>query len=122
MSLAIIHDRLANTVLLYVVILCLWGFWRAIRKEAVNGSYWGSLIIAEILIIAQGALGAFLWSSALRPERGGMHILYGIVGLLGIPAVYVFTKGRDGQREMILYAAIMLFNTGIFLRAIATGG
>ena len=122
MSLVIIHDRLANTVLLYVVILCLWGFWRVIRRETVNGSYWGSLLIAEILILAQGALGAFLWLIALRPERGGMHILYGIVGFLGIPAVYVFTKGRGGQREMLLYAAILFFDAGIFLRAIATGG
>jgi len=122
MSLVVIHNRFANTVLLYVVILCLWGFWRVIRKENVNGSYWGSLAIAEILIIVQGALGAVLWFSSLRPERGGIHILYGIVGVLGIPAVFLFTKGRGDRREMIVYAAIMLFNVGICLRAITTGG
>ena len=122
MSLVIIHNRLANTVLLYVIILCLWGFWRVLRKEQLNGSYWGSLVIAEILILAQGALGSFLWLISLRPERGGMHILYGIVGALRIPAVYFFTKGRDDRLVMISYTAVMLFNAGIFLRAIATGG
>lgn len=121
MSLVEFHGRLANTVLLYIIILCLWGFWRVIRKENISGSFWGSLVIAEILILAQGALGAYLWLIALRPERGGMHVLYGIVGVLGLPAVYVFTKGRDGRREMLLYALILFFNSGIFLRSIATG-
>ena len=122
MSLATIHGRLANTVLLYVIILCLWGFWRVLRKENLNGSYLGSLVIAEILTLAQGALGAYLWIVSLRPERGGMHVLYGIVGALGIPAVYAFTKGGNSRREMLIYAALMLFNSGIFLRSIATGG
>jgi hypothetical protein len=122
MSLALVHDFLANSVLIYTIILCLWGFWRVIRKQILNGSYRGALVIAEILILTQGALGGFLWLSSLRPERGGMHVLYGVVGVLGIPAVYLFTKGRGGRLEMILYAAVMLFNSGIFLRAMATGG
>jgi hypothetical protein len=92
------------------------------RKENLNGSYWGALVIAEIFYLVQGVLGGFLWLNTLRPERGGIHILYGIIGVLGIPAVYIFTKGGDGRREMILYTAVMLFNSGIFLRAMATGG
>jgi hypothetical protein len=123
MSLALLHDFLANSVLMYTIILCLWGFWRVLRKQNLNGSYQGSVVIAEILFLIQGLLGGFLWLiNSLRPERGGIHILYGVVGVLGIPAVFLFTKGRDGRREMILYAAVMLFNSGIFLRAIATGG
>jgi heme A synthase len=121
MNLAMIHGRIANSVLLYVIILCLWGFWRAIRKENLSSSYWGSLVIGEILILLQGALGFYMFVIGLEPDRGGMHILYGIVGALGIPAVYVFTKGNNDRRTMIIYAAIMLFNAGIFLRSIATG-
>jgi len=121
MNLVMIHGRLANTVLLYVIILCLWGFWRAIRKENLSSSYWGSLVIAEILILVQGSLGFYLFVTGLQPARGGMHILYGIVGALGIPAVYVFTKGNNDRKTMLVYAAIMLFNAGIFLRSISTG-
>lgn len=121
MNFAMIHSRLATSVLLYVIILCLWGFWRAIRKENLSSSYWGSLVIGEILILSQGALGIYMLVTGLQPERGGMHILYGIVGALGIPAVYILTKGNDDRRTMLIYAAIMLFNAGIFLRSIATG-
>ena len=121
MNLIIIHGRLANTVLLYVIILCLWGFWRTIRKENLSSSYWGSLVIAEILILVQGSLGVYLFATGLQPTRDGMHILYGIVGALSIPAVYVFTKGNNDRRTLLIYAAIMLFNAGIFLRSMATG-
>jgi hypothetical protein len=115
------HNRLATTVLLYMIILCLWGFWHAIRKEDLNGSYWGAVVIAEMVILIQGAIGIYLFVVGLQPGRGGMHILYGIVGAIGIPAVYIFTKGKSDQRAMLVYAAVMLFNSGIFLRSMATG-
>jgi heme A synthase len=117
-----IHDRLANTVLLYIAILALWALWRFVRRQGVDSSYWGALVIAEILILMQGALGIILLLGGANPARGGVHILYGIVSALSIPAVYVFTKGRDERRDILIYGAVLLFNSGIALRAIATGG
>lgn len=122
MSLVMIHDRLANTVLLYIAILALWALWRFVRRQGVDSSYWGALVIAEILILMQGALGIILLLGGANPARGGVHILYGIVSALSIPAVYVFTKGRDERRDILIYGAVLLFNSGIALRAIATGG
>ena len=61
MSLADIHGRLANTALLFIAILAAWGLWRMIRKQGVSSSYWGALVIGEVLILLQGALGAYLW-------------------------------------------------------------
>ena len=116
-----IHARLATTVVLFFIAMAIWGFWRYFRKEGLSSNYWGSLVIAEILILVQGVLGILLWFSNLRPERGGVHILYGIVGALGIPAVYIFTKGGDQRREMLLYAAVFLFLIGISIRSMATG-
>ena len=121
MSLVIIHNRLSISILLYVIILCCWGFWSYVRKSGVSGNYWGALIIAELLILGQGALGATLFLVGLSPERGGMHILYGIVGALGIPAVYTFTKGRNDRQALLVYAAVMFFIAVIFIRSIATG-
>lgn len=122
MSLVEVHARLANTLLLYVILLAVWGLWRFIRREGVGSSYWGALVIAEILVIIQGLLGAYLWFvNTLRPERGGIHILYGVISALAIPAVYVYTKGGDERREMLVYAAVLLFTVGLVLRAISTG-
>jgi hypothetical protein len=122
MPLTEIHSRLANTLLLYIIAMAVWGLWRFLRRQGVDGSYWGALAIAEILIVVQGLMGAYLWFiNTLRPERGGIHILYGVVSALAIPAVYVFTKGGDQRRDMLVYAAVLLFTIGLVLRAISTG-
>lgn len=121
MFLEILHNRLSNTILLYVFFLALWGFWRFFRKQGVDSNYWGALVIAEVVILAQGVIGIFLWLNNLRPGGGSMHILYGVVGAIGIPAVYAFTKGRDERQEMLIYAAVLLFLSGVFLRSWGTG-
>ena len=122
MSLVEIHGRLATSILLFIFALALWGLLRYFRKQGVDGSYWGALVIGEVLILAQGALGIFLWFSTLRPERGGFHVLYGVVSAITIPAAYAFTKGRDERREMLIYGVTMLFLAGIAIRAMTTGG
>ena len=118
---SIIHHGLANAVLLYALIMGVWGFSRYFRKQGVDSSFWGSLVIAEILILVQGGFGVTMWFLSLRPERGGIHILYGIVSAISLPAVYLFTKGQDERRDMLIYSAVLLFLVGISLRAIATG-
>lgn len=120
MSLVEIHDRLGNTAMLYCLILSLWGFLRYFRGKGLEGSFWGALAIAELLLLIQGGMGAYLWLIGLRPART-IHILYGIVGVLGIPMVFAFTKGRDQRPEMLMHAVTLLFLFGILLRALTTG-
>lgn len=119
MSLADFHGRLANTSLLFIAILAAWGLWRTIRKEGVGSSYWGALVIGELLILVQGGLGAYLWLVGARPDRS-IHILYGIVSALLIPGVYAFTKGSQDNRTMMFYAFALLFLFGILLRSVGT--
>ena len=121
MNLIFIHNRLSLSILLYVIILFFWGFWGYIRKNGVSSSYWGAVIIAEILVLAQGALGITLYLMGLQPERGGMHVLYGIIGSLGIPAVLILTKGRNDQKTLLVYATVLLLTAIIFVRSIVTG-
>ena len=119
MSWVEVHARLANTALFFCVIMAIWGSWRFIRKQGVNSSYWGALVIAELLILAQGALGAYLWISGHRPAQG-IHIMYGIISALAIPGVYFFTKGREERPEMLMYGVAFLVLIGLILRAIVT--
>jgi hypothetical protein len=122
MQLDQIHAGLANTVILYLIIMVVWGVWRYIRNEGVGSSFWGALVIVEILILVQGALGGYLWLTGLRPARGGVHILYGVVAVLGIPAAYLYSKGRESRTEILLYTLALLFLVGIAFRAMSTGG
>ena len=118
---ALFHARLANTVVMYVFLISIWGFWRVFRKQGLDSSYWGAVAIAEIIILIQGVLGIIMAISSLVPARGWMHVLYGVVGAISLPAVYFYTKGRESRLEMLVYAAVTLFMVGIFMRAIATG-
>jgi len=121
MSLVEIHGRLGNTALFFTIIMAVWGLWRYFRRQGVDGSYWGAIVIAEVLYLIQGGLGAYLFFSGLGSLTGRtIHILYGVVSLLTAPAVFVFTRGDEGRRTMLVYAAGFLFLVGIILRGIST--
>lgn len=119
MSLSEIHGRLAYTALYFIIFMSMWGLWRLLRKQGLGSNYWGALIIGEILIVVQGLLGGYLWLIGARPERS-IHVLYGVVAALTIPAIYAFTKGGQERREMLIYAVALLFQVGILIRAIGT--
>jgi hypothetical protein len=119
MTLTEFHGRLSNAVLIYVVILGVWGFYSYLRRRGISEGYWGALVIGEILILAQGVVGAVLWYQGLRPDRG-LHVLYGIVTALGIPAVYVYTRGREGRAENLAYGSMALIVALLAYRAVVT--
>jgi hypothetical protein len=102
--------------------MALWGFWRFIRKQNVNSNYFGALVIAEVIFILQGLLGLYLWVSGAGVLSGSMHILYGVVNVLVVPGIYLFTRGESSRRELLIYSLGFLFLVGIVLRSIATGG
>lgn len=118
----LIHSRLANTILLYLLIMAVWGFWRFFRKQGLDSSFWGALVISEVLILIQGALGVFMRIVGLLPARGWVHFLYGIVGAIALPAAYLYTRGRDDRRDILIYVVVIIFQIGIFMRAMVTGG
>ena len=119
MPLVEIHARLANTTLFFIVIMAIWGAFRFLRKQGLAGSYWGASVIAEILILLQGALGVYLWIVGLRPDRG-IHPLYGAVIAFALPFVYLYTKGREDRPEMLMYTVAYLLMIGLTLRAMFT--
>ena len=122
MSLPEIHARLANTAMIYCGILAIWGLFRFFRKEGLSGGYFGAIVIAEILLVIQGAIGVFLWMGAGRYRPGYVHWLYGFVLVLAAPIVYAYTKGRQDRPEMLLYAVAYIIMIALVLRATVTGG
>lgn len=118
----LLHGRLANTVLLFNLVAGLWGVISYFRGRGVTSNYWGILAIAELLFIAQAILGASLWLGDARPARAAVHVLYGAVSVISLPAYFLFTRGRDDRPAALAYGALCLFLAGISLRAMATGG
>jgi hypothetical protein len=123
MSLVEIHGRLGNAALLFTIIMAVWGLWRYFRRQGLDSSYWGAVVIVEVLYLVQGALGAFLFFSGIGNLTGRtIHILYGVVSVLVVPAIFVFTRGEETRRPMLVYGVGFLFLIGIFLRGITTSG
>ena len=116
-----IHARLANSALFYFLILAAWGLWRYARKQGIDSNFWGALVISEVLVLVQGGLGIYLWTSGHQPGRGWVHILYGVVSVLTLPGIFAFTRGEQDRRVMLIYAVALLFLVGIALRATGTG-
>ena len=119
MTLTFFHERLANAVLLFMLIAGMWGLFSYIRRRGMEPHYWGILAVGEILVLVQGLVGGALWLGDARPERS-IHILYGIVAAITLPAYFAATKGRDDRRVTLVYGLICLFLVGISLRAMST--
>ena len=122
MGLLQVHRSLATACLIFSAIIAVYGFWLYFRKQSIDGSFWGVLAAGELLYLAQVVLGFVVLATGLRPPRTAVHILYGVVLALVLPAAYVATRAADSHREARLYAVIGLFLAGISLRAMSTGG
>lgn len=120
MTVTEVHGALANTALYYFILLAVWGTLRFVRKQGVDSAFWGALVIAEVLLSIQFLLGGYMWLVGLRPARS-VHLLYGLVSLLALPGMFIYTKGRSERPEMLMYAVIALVMIGLLLRATFTG-
>lgn len=120
MSIDILHRGLSNACLLFSLVVSGYGFALYFRRQGVSSGYWGVLAIAEALFVAQAVVGIALASQGLVPARSWVHYLYGVVGVISLPGLYAFLRGRDGRRDALLYALLGLFLAGISLRAAMT--
>jgi hypothetical protein len=121
MSLAQIHGGLANACVLFSLLLAGYAFLRYFQRGRVDGSFLGAVAVGEVLYVVQVAVGVLLaFGGGPRPARLWVHVLYGIVLIIMYPAAYTFTRGRDGQRELLTYAVVALFLAGIALRGMTT--
>ena len=118
-----IHSALSNTAWLFFLIIGLWGLFRAIRGQAVNGNYLGAAFIGQLIFIVQAVLGTLLWLGgySVGIVRPGIHLLYGVFALVFLPFIYLSVlRGDDTNRAQWVLSFTTLFLFGIALRSIAT--
>lgn len=114
-----IHNGLATTALLYFLVISIWGYVLFFRRKGIDPSYWGMLAIGEVLLVAEGLIGGYLWLSGLRPLRS-LHLLYGAIIPIMIPGAYLYTKGRAARAETLIYGTATLITVGLIIRAMYT--
>jgi hypothetical protein len=118
-----IHGALSNTAWLFFLIIGLWGLFRAIRGQAVNGNYLGAAFIGQMIFVVQTILGTLLWigGKSANIQRPSIHLLYGAFALVFLPFIYMSVlRGDDTNRAQWVLAFTTLFLFGIALRGIST--
>lgn len=117
----LLHGRFAMALILYMLVLGVWGVINFIRGSGVSGSYIGALVIGEVLAIVQTVLGVGMLLSSGRPGEQ-MHLLYGALFPLIIPFAYTFARAQPSRRASMLYGLATLFLFGLAIRAVGTAG
>jgi heme A synthase len=120
-----LHEGLSRSILAYSLILGLWALWKGLRHNGLDGSYWGAVLIGELLMIAQGIIGVTMALQGASPERGWVHFLYGVLSIIVWPGAYAFMYRKDApeiepHRQAILFGIIGLFLAGVAIRAMTT--
>jgi len=116
----LLHDRLATTVMLFFLFVGLWGLFEFARGGVLGGNIAGALIIGQILVVVQGALGLVLFVAHDRPDDP-VHILYGLTAALVMPFLWSYTRDRAPRQGLLLYSVVALFIFGLAIRGMTTG-
>ena len=120
-----LHRLLSRAIVMFAAIAGLYGLYQYFRKQPISPSYWGIIVVGNLATLGQGAIGLVMALSGAQTSEW-VHILYGITAALWIPIISFingqFNKGERNVRETLIVALISLFEMGIGLRAISTGG
>jgi hypothetical protein len=120
MDIAFLHGRIATAMVLFTLVAGVYGLVEYFRKHSVSPSYWGIIVVGNLMAVGQGLIGLWLALGGGQPAREWVHILYGVVAVMWIPLIQFFNRNREGRSETLVVALVSLFECGIALRAIAT--
>jgi heme A synthase len=114
--------RFGGTVLLiYAVLLGVWGSYHYIRNQRVSGGFRSSYLIMAALIPIDGLLGVGALLASGQPREGILHMVYGVFAVLFIPGAYLYSRGGTDRRETLVLAGASWIVAIAFFRGIATG-
>ena len=120
-----LHGVLSRAIVMFAAVAGFYGLYLYFRKQTVTPSYWGIIVVGNLLTVAQGAIGLLMAFSGAQTGEW-THILYGITAALWIPIISFvnqqFNKGERNVRETLIVALVSLFQVGVAIRAIGTGG
>jgi hypothetical protein len=105
-----LHAGLATAVMLFNALLSGWALIKFLRGErGIDGNFAGALALSPILGAVQLLTGLVMIAMGLGGQPRAVHYLYGVLVMLGIPATFAFTRGRDDRGMLLIYAMMLLF-------------
>ncbi len=120
----LLHDRLAVTVTWFTLVIGLWALVQWLRNRPLDASWFGAAVIAQITIVVQALLGAWLYfgmGMEMPSQRPFIHILYGVVAVITLPSAWGYFGNLPEERvRSLAMAATCIFLWGILLRSATT--
>lgn len=119
MSVLSLHAQLATALILYLAALGIWGIALGLGGSGPTPSYRGSLVIAEVVVVLQGLLGAGAWISSGPGDA--IHVLYGLALVVTLPLVATIVREGSPRRTALSLGLAALFAAGLAIRGVTTG-
>jgi hypothetical protein len=117
---ALLHGRFGIALLLFAVVLGVWGTFGFARHRSVSGGFRSSYLLMVGLTAVQGLLG-LVSLTTFRPHEL-LHVVYGAFAILFLPSVYFYAgRGQNPAREAAFMAAACWVVAIAFGRGILTG-
>ena len=115
-----LHGYGARALLIFAVVLAIWGTYLYFRNRALPGGYRSAYLIMAGLTVVQGLIGLLAFALGGRPFTL-LHLVYGVFAVLFLPGVYVYAQGGTRRRETVIMAAAAWIVSIAYFRGIATG-
>jgi hypothetical protein len=119
--LAALHGISARAMLIFALVLAIWGTYLYFRRAAVTGGFRSSFLIMFGLTAVQGLIGVVLLLIGHRPGDWPLHVVYGAFAVLFLPGVYRYAQGGTNAREAVFLAGASWIIAIAYFRGIMTG-
>ena len=115
------HGYAARVLLLFSILLALWGSFYYFRNEKLSGGFRASFLLLAGVTVVQGLLGLGALIGGGSPKEGLLHMVYGAFATLFLPGAYVYSRGGTDRREALVLAGAAWIVAIAYFRGIATG-
>lgn len=119
-TLNFLHGYGARVLVIFAVLLGLWGSYHYFRNQRVSGGFRSSYLIMAGLTAVQGLLGLSTLLLGARPHEL-LHIVYGVFAVIFLPGAYLYSHGGSERRETLVLAGAAWIVAIAYFRGIATG-
>lgn len=120
-ALSFLHGYGARVLVIYAVVLALWGTYHYFRNRRLSGGFRASYLIMIGLTAVQGLLGIAALFVGGNPREGLLHMVYGAFAVLFLPGAYAYSRGDNERRETAILAGACWIVTIAYIRGISTG-
>lgn len=118
--LTFLHGVGARALLLFALVLAVWGTYGYFRHAAVSGGFRSSYLVMAGLTALQGLIGLAAFAFGGRPTEL-LHLVYGVFAVIFLPGAYLYAHGGSRRREAVILAGAAWVVSIAYFRGIATG-